>query len=255
MTLLIPAVASGEECSLERLWTRKKSAKSVMISPFQLPKSSQTGLSLLATVLLKDYLSLAKDLAILPIPDPTASSTTGTAAYLLGGRLTPETEGFRLEGSLRSAADGSEIYRFEGRFEFPNGLNELLIRLVEEISAALKSKVEAKKLLPYLNVTASPSAYLAFAEGRLKLDHPTAPSLEKAVKDFEQAIQADYNYVPAYLGLAEALAGLAALGQEGYASRARREMEKAKLLNPVLTKIRISRIEKYLKAQKKDFCD
>lgn len=243
---MVPFSSFGEECSLSQLWKKEKGAGvKIQMSP--------EGPGLVLSVLLKEYLGRVKGLA--------AAGTEAT--HLLTGKLSGGGGHYRLNCVLRKVSDNSEILRFEGEFDYPSTMNDLLLRLVEEASAALKSKLTAKKLLPFLNVTTSPAAYLAFAEGSLALDQSTnvgiqeaVPLLEKAVNRFEQAIQQDYNYVPAYLGMSEALAALAALTRtNGYAQKARLQMEKAKLLNPVLTKVKAARIEKYLKAKKEDFCN
>lgn len=144
--------------------------------------------------------------------------------------------------------------RFEAPFEFPATLNQALTGLVETVTDAAKVSFKAKKLLPFLNETASSAAYLRYADGSLVLDAPKslAPAdAERAAHAFEEAIKADYNYVFAYGGLAEALAAwsVAESGERAKTLRAqaKAEMTKAKLLNPYRAKNREERMNWYLK--------
>lgn len=129
--------------------------------------------------------------------------------------------------------------RFEAPFSFPETLNDALTGLTENLSKEIKKPLSAKKILPFLNQTSSETAYLRYADGVLALDKADWTGASAA---FEDAIQADYNYVEAYAGLAEAQAALGAKAQ------AKSTMQKAKLLNPYRAKIREEQMDAYLKA-------
>jgi tetratricopeptide (TPR) repeat protein len=136
--------------------------------------------------------------------------------------------------------------KMEAPFAFPATMNEALMGLAERITAEAGKRLEAKKLLPFLNEARSPRATLRYADGVLALKER---DFEKAVAAFEESLRSDYNYVFAYAGLAEAQAGLALkTGSEDLRRKARANLEKAKLLNPYRAKIREDRVNFYLKA-------
>ncbi len=227
--------------------------KKILILPFSGP------LPFIIPVLLREYLSLEKRFS--PLPIPRESNAGGKSApYFLKGAVVREGTGYRMSAQILTGNSGQELSRCEGVFEFPQTLNEFLLPCVEKFSASLGKKLTEKKILPYLNATRSGQAYLAYAEGSLYLQDLNVDGLKKAEEAFERAIKQDYNYVPAYLGLAEALAAESLIqrtgaGQDGGAGkRARLEITKAKLLNPVLTKIKESRIESFLKADRWNVC-
>lgn len=242
----------------------------LLILPFQMKGAAPDSPTLVVPVLLREYLSLMKGIAILPIPpendrvvyDPKTAIKKGRevgAGHLITGRLTRTEASYHLEGFLTSP-EGQEISRFEGNFEFPATLNDLLLAWVGELSQALGKRLPPKKILPFLNTTRSAEAYFSWAKGRVELDGTknsrTPEAVQRAARFFKEAIQKDYNYVPAYLGLAEVLAAQASLERArpdgaakgaSYARQARLELEKAKLLNPPLAKIRTPLIEHSLK--------
>lgn len=130
--------------------------------------------------------------------------------------------------------------RFEAPFSFPETLNDALTGLTENLSKEIKRPLAAKKILPFLNQTSSEAAYLRYADGVLALEKSDWAAASAA---FEDAIQADYNYVEAYAGLAQAQAA------SGAAGKAKATMQKAKLLNPYRAKIREESVEWYLKSR------
>lgn len=193
-------------------------------------KPIKSDVGLVVSVLLKEYLAHAKNLP----PDLHIEGTvTGQGHHY----QTDIVQGGR---------------RYSGTFDFPGTLNDFAVGVAEQIAKDAGAKLKSKDLLPYLNKARSPEATIAYAQGMTELESFTPDSLRKAVSFFEKAIENDYNYVPAYLGLSEALAGLA--GEGNSKARASRELEKAKILNPVLAKVRESRIESLLKGEKKKLC-
>ena len=270
LLLLIPTVVSARDCP-----SVKSKDPRLLIFPFVaargIPPSEAP--TLVIPVLLKEYLSQSKGIVLLPIlgkNQATFNSKTAIkkgvelgAQYLLIGNLDSHGNRFELSTRLLSP-DGKEIQRFQGSFEFPSTMNELLLGLVEQVSPRLiGKKLGAKKILPYLNAGRSASAYLAYAEGEILLQDLEKSRVDQTVQAFEKAIQSDYNYIQAYLGLSEALAAKgffervenseAAKG-EAYSQRARVELEKAKLLNPTIAKLRERRIEWYLKGEINNLC-
>gem|GEM_PF-3588865 len=212
-------------------------------------------LSILIPILLKDYLSQSKKISLLPIPPGQTSPHKAEAKYLFKGALSQGAGSYLYHISLLSMATASqkEIYHSEGKIDFPSKINDALIPMTEQVANALGFSLPTKKLLPFLNLSNSSEAYRHFAEGRMALQSDTIASSENAIQSFEETVKHDYNYVPGYLGLAEALAIRASWGElknhqeeDKWRQRARVELEKAKILNPVLTKERQGQIEWYL---------
>jgi len=177
------------------------------------------------TILLGEYLSHAKR------PKKTAVVTLDVLA---------------LPGASSLRAVMGDL-KMDAPFSFPGTMNEALTGLAERITAETGKRLEAKKLLPFLNETRSATAYLRYADGVLALK---ARDFERAADAFEESLRSDYNYVFAYAGLAEAQAGLALqTGSEALKARAQANLQKAKLLNPYRAKIREDRVNFYLKAR------
>jgi hypothetical protein len=195
------------------------------------PKNADDPLKI-SVLLLRDYLSLT-----------SVKKETGVLVDVLADG----------KASYRMAATVGER-RFEAPFTFPATLNQAVTGLAENIAETAGSPLKPKKILPFLNETASGTAYLRYADGAAALDAPktlTATEAEAAARAFEAAVKADYNYVFAYAGLGEALAAWSALetGERAKTLRAQAltEMSKAKLLNPYRAKIREERMNWYLK--------
>lgn len=242
------------------------SAPAILVTAFQ--GDSQT--APVIAVLLREYLALNGDLSLLPLTKNDASK----AAYVLSGKVTKSKGGdVMVQTSLQSNGSkkikAGEVGHWEGSFRL-NGeastFSDMLVGLTLKITEALKEPLAEKKILPFANTTNSWEAYRAYAEGMTQLDGGdalTEASLTQAIQAFEKAVQADYNYVPGYRGLAEAYAAWAALKGPGspgggttssIGQKARVALAKAKLLNPYVTKIREDRIEWYLKNKGKDHC-
>lgn len=242
-----------------------------------LPVNSQTAPGLVLPVLLGEYLSLSEKFSILPIPEESLPAwdlhkarekgQEKGADFVVTVSILPGVGGHQLKLSLQPIqSDKTNPLDLGGNFVFPGTMNHLLLESVEKISEGAGSKISQKKLLPFLNVASSEDTYALYAKGALRLQDLTKDSLQKAAGLFEQAIQKDYNHVPSYLGLSESLAGLSALarsdgsnpqaGMEAVrqAQRARVELEKAKILNPLLAERKERRIERCLKATQKDLC-
>lgn len=113
-----------------------------------------------------------------------------------------------------------------------------------------------------LAATSSEKSYQNYLKGLTELNEASRTSLPKAVQLFQKSIKEDYNFAPAYLGLAETLAALSVFerfdgnGKNGdaLAVGARKELAKAQLLRPELAKLREKRIKRYLKADPKKLC-
>lgn len=239
------------DCSKLRTYDSavKSSAPKLLVLPFQ----GDASMSPIVTVLLREYLALGKDLRLGASPILSGKvSKAGGSEYLVQATL-------QSTGTKKERA--GEIGRWEGSFRLggeTSTINDMMIGLVMKITEALHEPLSEKKILPFLNTTSSPDSYRAYADGIFILDGGdplTEVSLTRAIQSFERSIQADYNYVPGYRGLAEALAAQAALtSNAAMAQKARVALAKAKLLNPYVTKMREDRIDWYLQADRKELC-
>lgn len=240
----------GQECQPKE----PTGSNSLLILPFKTTGKKESPetrtLSTLIPILLKDYLGQSKKIAF---------PKTG-ARYLLKGTVTPGPGSYPYHISLRETDSQKEIYQSEGRIDFPSKINDALLTMTEQVAKALGAPLPIKKLLPLLNVSNSPEAYHDFAEGRMALQSVASSesamesAMASAIQAFEKSIQHDYNYVPAYLGLAEALAMRSSWErlknhqeENRWGQRAKVELEKAKILNPALAKNRQGQMEWYLK--------
>lgn len=170
-----------------------------------------------AAVILEEYLSLARQ--------PKKETLISLNAVPEGGK------NYRIVALM-----GDQ--RFEAPLVFPETLNDALVGLTETLSKALGKPLAAKKILPFLNQTASESALLRYADGVTAMDNS---DWKTAAAAFEDALHSDYNYVEAYAGLG---AAQAALGQK---NKAKAALQKAKLLNPYRAKTYEDLANRYLK--------
>ncbi|MBI2981597.1 MAG: hypothetical protein HYY44_04810 [Deltaproteobacteria bacterium] len=155
-------------------------------------------------------------------------------------------------------ADGVEAGRYNGNVEFPGTrtMNDFLVEIADQASKKFKPiGLSIKKITPYRNETLSSEALRFYALGSLALHRGTKPSILEAIRRFEESIRQDYNYVPAYLGLALALARQGFIEKtEGYPSwrpyiRARQELEKGRILHKHKTKQKAMEVEPYLESE------
>ena len=260
----------SQECSLKNLFSKTKSQvaspkalKTIFIRADQSPPAE------LVAVLLKEYLSQVKGLTLL------SESEKASYEVMLSSKIyDPKHQKTRdikeLTFLLKEQTTQQEIDHFQSLIEFekdPASVNPTVLPLVDHVTQALRIPYDSRKLIPYLNVSTSWMSYAHYAEGMALLEKSVSktPSsteaLRSAIVSFQKAIHEDYNYVPGYLGLAEALAALMTFSQASHspdpvATRARVnfEWEKAKLLNPVLAKESKKRMDRYLNAKEKDLC-
>jgi TolB-like protein/Tfp pilus assembly protein PilF len=115
----------------------------------------------------------------------------------LGSRLNIQTE-------LVNVVDGTQLWG--ERYERPAAdVFALQDDIAREISDKLRLKLtgeEAKRLVK--RYTDNPEAYALYVQGRHYWNKRNAPSIQKSIDLYNQAIQRDPNYALAYLGLAEA---------------------------------------------------
>ena len=88
-----------------------------------------------------------------------------------------------------------------------------LLALQREVAAAIADRIQATLTVrERAGLTSArrvnTEAYLAYIKGRSFWNQRTQPALEKGVSSFEQAIDADPGYAPAYAGLADCYTAL-----------------------------------------------
>jgi TolB-like protein len=120
--------------------------------------------------------------------------------------------------------------------------NDLVRAIARETDLRLAPDVSTRLLSAPHKV--APAAYDAYVRGRHAWDKRTEPHLHDAIRFFQDSIDADPTYAPAYAGLADAYAQL---GYGSYVSpedtfpRARTAAEKALALDPSLAEGHASR--------------
>lgn len=224
-----------------------------VISPLHTDEEKLEGPALVIRVLLQEYLD-----HLLPAKMQKDFVITGHLKTMKGRP--------HLKLDLVDNTSQEKRLTLEGELNYPDTLNQLLTDVTQKIATAMGKKVKVEKLLPYLNTSRSAASYEAYARGTLSLSSSReataalakSTTIDKAIGLFQKAVEADYNYVPAYIGLAEALTAKAALicGVEGgaLAVRARIELEKAKLLIPHQAEERSERLEREWKKLQKEKC-
>lgn len=202
---------SKDRCRLQKIL--------IHVQPFVINKKDAPlhSPALVLQTLLKDYLNL--------IPDVSATFKPSSSALILRASLIPQKEGSVLFKSTVSKGENS-IFNYEAPLKFPENLNPLLIDYILKVAVSLGEKIKEKQILPFLNQTSSVESYLFYADG-VQAYHKH--DLISAKKAFENAIQNDYNYIPAYVFLSQVLRDI-------LAPRAEVEWQKAQLLNPDLSK-------------------
>ena len=119
--------------------------------------------------------------------------------------------------------------------------SEIAQTIARAVGARLTPQGEArlaKALRPVL-----PAAYDAYVRGRHEWNKRKVPNLREAIKIFQESIDADPTYAPAYAGMADCYAALgygSALSPEDSFPRAKAAAEKALELDPDLAEAHAS---------------
>lgn len=271
---LCPVALSASPCWKTIFeWNEKDASKKerLLILPFENATALEDDawIGYLFPVMLQDYLSLSKQtvplMAVtaprLALFDPARALEIGKkvgADSLIIGQFSREGAILRVATRLLDVREGTEAGRAGGAVEFPGTrtINDFLIDLSVQASHAFKNvKLTKKKLLPYRNETISAEALRFFVLGTVALKRGTEQGVEEAVKRFEESIRHDYNYVPAYLGLALSYArrgfieNTHGLPYRDSFTAARAQLEKARLLKRYMTERKTREIEIYLEAE------
>ena len=122
---------------------------------------------------------------------------------VLTGRLLQQGDRLVIRTELTNVADGAALWGAE----YDRKLSDVLAvqqEISREISEKLRLKVtgeEQKRLIGH--DTASVEAYQFYLRGRYFWNKRTPDSLNRAIEEFQQAIQRDPNYALGYVGLAD----------------------------------------------------
>ncbi len=127
---------------------------------------------------------------------------------IVEGSVTRSGDRVRVTAQLIDAAGDRHLWAES----YERSLNDLLA-LQRDVAAAITDRVQAKLTARERAAMTSaqqvnPDAYLAYIKGRSFWAQRTRPALEKGVVSFEQAINADPGYAPAYAGLADCYTAL-----------------------------------------------
>jgi serine/threonine-protein kinase len=157
---------------------------------------------------------------------------------VLGGSLQLVGDSVRIAVRLRSARTGEGMWA-----EQFDGTLPTILRLQDEVARAVASRVsvsltpQEQQRLSSTRPTVNPAAYQAYVRGWHFVEKVSGADFRRAIGYFQQAIDADPTYAPAYVGLAQALEelGYYALEQPTIAyGRARAAGLKALDLDPLL---------------------
>jgi eukaryotic-like serine/threonine-protein kinase len=152
---------------------------------------------------------------------------------ILEGSVRKEGNRVRITAQLINASDGFQIWSET----YDRDLNDIFA-VQEDIARSVTSSLKVKLVSPTPGSPAAAGndakAYNAYLQGRYFFERRDKESLEKALGYFEQAIQLDPSYAPAWAEIARVRANQADRGylptQEGY-ERARMAAEKALALD------------------------
>ena len=123
-------------------------------------------------------------------------------ATLLEGSVRKQGNRARIAVQLIKAADGFELWS-ESYDREMNDIFAVEEEIARAVTAALKVKLLAEKPAPAAEST-NAEAYNAYLQGVYFLERANKENLEKAADYFEQAIELDSRYAPAWVALAEA---------------------------------------------------
>lgn len=123
---------------------------------------------------------------------------------VLDGRMQIEGKRLRVTLQLVSVSTGEQLWaeQFDGK------LNEIL-DLQDKISTQLLPELSSKRLPPAQHSTVNAAAYEHFLRGRYFWNKRTAENYQKAIAEYQKAIEIDSQYALAHAGLADVFVLLA----------------------------------------------
>ena len=136
--------------------------------------------------------------------DPQEIARTLGVEAILTGRVSQRSDNLLISVELIRAADKTQIW---GEQYDRKGTDLLSVQreIAKEITSNLRLKLSgAEQGRVAKHYTENPEAYQLYLKGRFYWNKRTGDDAKKAVDYFQQAIEKDPNYAPAYSGLADA---------------------------------------------------
>jgi TolB-like protein/DNA-binding winged helix-turn-helix (wHTH) protein/Flp pilus assembly protein TadD len=141
------------------------------------------------------------------VPSPEIGRRLHVEA-IVEGSVTKTGDRVRVTAQLIDAASDRHLWAESYEREVSD-----LLALERDVAAAIADRIQAKMTARERTGLTSvrrvnSEAYLAYIKGRSFWNQRTQPALEKGISSFEQAIDADPGYAPAYAGLADCYTAL-----------------------------------------------
>jgi DNA-binding winged helix-turn-helix (wHTH) protein/TolB-like protein/Tfp pilus assembly protein PilF len=135
--------------------------------------------------------------------DPLAVGRELKVDAVLDGRFQKSADQIRVTAQLVSVSDGTLLW--SGEFdERATSLLAVQDSISEQAAQAMRLQLSAWERERLTKpATANPDAYQAYLKGRYFWNKRTAADINKAVENFQHAIDLDPNYALAYAGLAD----------------------------------------------------
>ncbi len=141
--------------------------------------------------------------------DPQALGATETgnrlgARYLVQGTLLRQGTQLRVTATLTDSQTGRQVWtqQFTRPVEDAFGMQD---EVAEGVKRALESRIaDLDPGLPAIERSANREAWLAYLRGRNLLGRTTVVGADAAIREFEQAVELDPQFVPAIAGLYDA---------------------------------------------------
>ncbi len=163
--------------------------------------------------------------------------------YIMEGSVRRDADRVRITSQLVRASDQTHLWAENYDRDLRDVLalqSDVAQSIAREIRLALPARVQAR--LSGLR-SVNPQAYEAYLKGRAFWYERTTEALKRSIEYFQQAIQKDENYAPAYAGLADAYGLLAIVPWDALAPR--EAMPKAKAMAQKALEIDDSLAEAY----------
>lgn len=124
--------------------------------------------------------------------------------YVLEGSIRKAGEGLRITAQLIRADDQTHLWARE--YDRPAGdLAKVQGEVAEDIARQIQIQLTPQQQVEIAGKQrVAPEAYRSYLRGRYELNKRSAESMKAAVNAFDEAIEEDPNYAPAYSGLADA---------------------------------------------------
>lgn len=166
-------------------------------------------------------------------PDIQTIAKALKVSTILEGTVQPQGNRARIAVRLIKTADGFQLWSetYEGDLSDVLAIEQTV---AEEVAAAMNRSFTGPGTAPARRT--DPEAYRAYLQGKYLFRQRSKASFEEASADYEKAIQADPEYGPAWVGLAECRSsqiGLGYLNDKNYGT-ARAAVQKALQLDPNL---------------------